>query len=286
MDQMSHPSFVPYAGAVPVGPAVESTRWAGAAATVLLVLWSAVEVLLVGADLLRARVIDEIGAVAPGAQSGLIPADSLVALVGLVRWAVFVCAGVAFCTWMFKARASADRLADYPHRWGLRPWLVLGWVVPVANLWIPRQMLDDIWQASAGRSARQRPLLLLAWWGCFVPFQIGDRILARVTDGGGLDQSRMASLAEAGLAVPGLAAALLAVLVIWKINGLQVSTAQHIATAMAAHGQGMPATAPPPHGPQWPGAGGLHGGPHEGPHGVPQAAPQGDGTGAGWAPVQ
>jgi hypothetical protein len=34
--------------------------------------------------------------------------------------------------------------------------VVLGWVIPVASLWIPRRIVIDVWRASApGRSSRR-----------------------------------------------------------------------------------------------------------------------------------
>lgn len=73
----------------------------------------------------------------------------------------------AFLVWFRRARINAgDR--GWHQRFS-RGWTFWGWIVPVANLWIPLQVMDDIWQASL---PRRRPgwvaWLPAAWWTSWV----------------------------------------------------------------------------------------------------------------------
>lgn len=66
--------------------------------------------------------------------------------------------GLAFLAWFRRARINAEGRGW--HQRFARGWTLWGWIVPVVSLWIPLQVMDDIWQASfrAGRAA--------GWPGC------------------------------------------------------------------------------------------------------------------------
>jgi hypothetical protein len=69
---------------------------------------------------------------------------------GLMVLVAFVVAGVPFVIWLFRVRANAEAISDRSHLWG-RPWLIFSWVIPIANLWWPKRLIDDIWLASDPR---------------------------------------------------------------------------------------------------------------------------------------
>ncbi|TMR17481.1 DUF4328 domain-containing protein [Nonomuraea turkmeniaca] len=80
--------------------------------------------------------------------------------------------GLAVCwqLWFFRVRAVAERLA--PGRLRYRPSMaVYGWFIPIGNLWLPKQIADDIWHASSppGHSGPMSPAgLLHAWWALWL----------------------------------------------------------------------------------------------------------------------
>jgi hypothetical protein len=72
--------------------------------------------------------------------------------------------------WFFQIRVVAERLT--PGRLRYRPSMaVYGWFIPIGNLWLPKQIADDIWHASSppGRSGTTAPAgLLHTWWALWL----------------------------------------------------------------------------------------------------------------------
>lgn len=99
-------------------------------------------------DWRRYEVAEDYVAGEPGVGiADLVSADN--AAMGAV-WLVviaFGAAGTMFLTWLWRARENAERLCRAEHRWS-RGWTVGAWFVPVANLWFPRQVVDDVWRTS------------------------------------------------------------------------------------------------------------------------------------------
>ncbi|GHE44346.1 hypothetical protein GCM10017673_53190 [Streptosporangium violaceochromogenes] len=96
------------------------------------------------------------------------------ALVALVPFAVLLpaqfVAAVAFVLWLIRVRLNAESLSRVPHRWS-KIFIVLGWLLPVVNWWIPKQIVDDVWVFSwpdgtgGGPTVRRgRSPLIWAWW--------------------------------------------------------------------------------------------------------------------------
>ncbi|MFB4266875.1 DUF4328 domain-containing protein [Nonomuraea sp. GTA35] len=77
---------------------------------------------------------------------------------------------VCWLLWFHRVRAVAERLA--PGRLRYRPAMaVLGWFIPIANFWLPKQIADDVWHASSppGRAGAMAPAgLLHTWWALWL----------------------------------------------------------------------------------------------------------------------
>jgi hypothetical protein len=82
----------------------------------------------------------------------------------VVLWRVASVVTVAvflFC--FYAARVRAER-SDWPQR-RARGWAFWGWVIPIADLWVPFQIMRDIWRASLSPSLRSKAGWLPAvWW--------------------------------------------------------------------------------------------------------------------------
>ncbi|MFB7618495.1 protein kinase [Kitasatospora sp. NPDC056181] len=89
-------------------------------------------------------------------------------------WAAQLVVGVgmvaAWLVWFARVRAVAEQFA--PGRLRYRPFMaVVGWFIPVANLFVPKQIANDVWHASSpsGQCDRGPVRLVQAWWAtCLV----------------------------------------------------------------------------------------------------------------------
>ncbi|MEW2704390.1 DUF4328 domain-containing protein [Streptomyces koyangensis] len=77
---------------------------------------------------------------------------------------------VAWLVWCSRVRAAAEEFA--PGRLRYSPAMAVGsWFIPFGNLYLPKQIADDVWHASsppspAGATAPRARLHV--WWGCWV----------------------------------------------------------------------------------------------------------------------
>ena len=75
----------------------------------------------------------------------------------------FVATVVVFLFWFFDARVNAE-LSDWKQR-RARSWAFWGWIIPIADLWIPFQIMGDIWRAHLPPQRRDKVAWLpVVWW--------------------------------------------------------------------------------------------------------------------------
>ncbi|WP_328664316.1 DUF4328 domain-containing protein [Streptomyces sp. NBC_00328] len=80
------------------------------------------------------------------------------------RTALLLMALLQFSIWLATMRDVADVLWRRGQR-RRRAWLVFGWVIPVAQLFIPKMFVNDLWAAGRPEPQRRRGHpLLTAWW--------------------------------------------------------------------------------------------------------------------------
>ena len=75
--------------------------------------------------------------------------------------------GIGFAVWLRRARINAEHRGWRQRR--ARGWTFWGWILPVVSLWIPFQIMGDIWRA--GIPARQRhkiAWLPALWWATWL----------------------------------------------------------------------------------------------------------------------
>ena len=77
-------------------------------------------------------------------------ADADEAVLGglLIDFLFTVPAGVLLVIWAWAAARNLD-IWGLPHRWSSK-WAIGGWFVPLANLWIPYQVVQEAWRSTAG----------------------------------------------------------------------------------------------------------------------------------------
>ncbi|MFE7302773.1 DUF4328 domain-containing protein [Streptomyces sp. NPDC057579] len=141
---------------------------AATAATTLISLALVHEVLLTVANWhIYFLIHDYLAGKATAADLEAADNDALATLASFwVSVLVWVAAGIACLVWLWRARINSEQMGGAAAHRRARGWVVAGWTVPVANLWIPYQVVSDVWRASAPR--RSVPATLIsAWWALF-----------------------------------------------------------------------------------------------------------------------
>ncbi|GAA1853200.1 DUF4328 domain-containing protein [Actinomadura bangladeshensis] len=214
---MANPPYQPYA---PLAPdIVRPPRIAAIFALTAL-----------GANALVLNVIAVVAAAGMMRGGGELSEDAFAA-VGVMQLLPLVAASVAVIVWLWQARTTADVIDELPDTWG-RPWIIFGWIVPIISFFVPRSIVSGVWRASAPPARSNWPVN--AWWAAWLVYLIGSRVLG-LQDSGGNGTVLLPVICEIGAI-----AALLAMLVVWRITGYQEAQAVRIREAIAA----------PPPGPQ------------------------------------
>ncbi|WP_175410840.1 DUF4328 domain-containing protein [Streptomyces sp. TRM64462] len=147
-------------------------------------------------------------------------ADLLMYRVASLYVTALVATGVVFIVWFRRVRGNAQVFAPDLQRRG-PGWAVGAWFIPIANLWIPRQIAGDIWRASELERRASRGVLN-AWWTLWVVSLAVDRIATRAWDRAEYgDDLRRAALGLVAGYVIDIAAAVLAILFVRRLTALQ-----------------------------------------------------------------
>ncbi|MPY62658.1 DUF4328 domain-containing protein [Streptomyces spongiae] len=170
------------AGVAPVAPPHGQGAWLrspvglGRAVAVLLGAVIAADLLAIWADLAMYDVVGDIvdGDSSAAVQDRAEKADSLFAAAGLVQTAALLSAAVVFLVWFHRVRVNAEVFDPFGHR-KKRGWAVGGWLVPIVNLWFPRRIALDIWDASSPWNTPRSHGLVNGWWAAWVISVVAGR---------------------------------------------------------------------------------------------------------------
>jgi hypothetical protein len=91
--------------------------------------------------------------------------DMLVTILGMGLLIVYVVTIVMFCVWTYRVNANIHALGAANLRFS--PGWAVGWYfVPIANLWKPYQVMNEIWRASKNPSGWQDEASssIVGWW--------------------------------------------------------------------------------------------------------------------------
>ncbi|THA24861.1 DUF4328 domain-containing protein [Streptomyces sp. RKND-216] len=114
-----------------------------------------------------------------------------VVVLGLTSLWLVPCA-VLVIVWLYRVRANVDHLD--PYRWAgprrlAKGWAIGSWFVPVGFLWLPLQVVLDVWWGTAEPRRERRgrtPVLIVAWWACWLlSWFTGFRLTHTVKEFGG-----------------------------------------------------------------------------------------------------
>ncbi|NAZ77201.1 DUF4328 domain-containing protein, partial [Kineococcus sp. T13] len=104
--------------------------------------------------------------------------------VGVALTGVQLAALVVTALWLARARANAVRISPAVRQRRAGVWTWLGWFLPVACWFVPRQLLDDVWTASAPRARRGAAPALGAWWAAWLVAVASATVGNRIADDG------------------------------------------------------------------------------------------------------
>jgi hypothetical protein len=130
----------------------------------LLALWADVLQLGIANDLQGGRRVP---------FDDLTASDDRVTTTGLLQSGCYLVCIVAFLAWYGRAYRNLRRLGVHELRWG-QGWAIAYWFIPIANLFRPKQVVNDIWRASdpdlpAGNWWDRRvPALIHFWWAAWL----------------------------------------------------------------------------------------------------------------------
>lgn len=175
------------------------------------------------------------------ASSSVAEIDFWSGLNGLAFYGALVAmlvAAVLFTAWLSRARDNAEAISPLPHVRG-RAWIVLGWIVPVVNLWFPYQVVQSIWRTSDPSRVAGGPTnvptspLVVGWWVSYLVFTTGSFLgMTSLANTSPSDPSSSdGGIVLVGAAVAGLVAAVLAAAVVRDIS----TTQDRIATTVSTH---------------------------------------------------
>ncbi|UFR02725.1 DUF4328 domain-containing protein [Streptomyces sp. Go40/10] len=153
----------------PPGAWLRSPAALGRATAVLLGLVIATDLFACYADLLEASVTGDIADGAGGAAviDRADHADSLYGAAGISQGVALVATAVVYLCWLWRIRVNAEVFDASRHRMK-RGWTIGAWFCPVVNLWFPRRIVADSWDASAPWGSRSGHAPVNAWWSLWI----------------------------------------------------------------------------------------------------------------------
>ncbi|MGI5341687.1 DUF4328 domain-containing protein [Streptomyces sp. CA-181903] len=219
----------PYPGPRPGPlPRLASPVGLGRAVAALLVLVVLTDVFALFAETTMYGVADKAidGGVGALSRHEADRADSLQFVSGIVQTVALLACAVLFLVWFHRVRSNAEVFRSDGHRLR-RGWSIWGWMVPVVNLWFPKQIADDVWAASLpyrpdGSPVHAPRTVVNWWWGLWIATLLLGRGSGRMYDRAEtFEEIRLATGVLMVADVVDIAAAVLALLFVRRLTALQ-----------------------------------------------------------------
>jgi catechol 2,3-dioxygenase-like lactoylglutathione lyase family enzyme len=144
----------------------------------------------------------------------------------LLFWGLHLLAGIAFVCWLFRARGNAYAISPGVFHKYAAPYLMFGWVAPVANLFVPKGIVDDILATSRPGGLRpgtdlfrgHRSGLVWAWWSAWLLWTVTETASVLLGNAG---MTVLENIALVACVLLPIVAGLLAARVVLTITNLQ-----------------------------------------------------------------
>ncbi|MFE0510777.1 DUF4328 domain-containing protein [Streptomyces sp. NPDC058964] len=141
----------------------------------------------------------------------------------LTGWlqAAFLATALMFILWLDSMRSLAETVWPQGQR-RHRAWVFFGWLIPLAQLFIPKMFINDLWAAAEPATRRRRGTpLLTAWWLAVLAAghwaTLSPSPLKQAVTAGTARQALRQVMLSSGLHI---GAAGLTVAVVWRLSGL------------------------------------------------------------------
>jgi Domain of unknown function (DUF4328)/Protein of unknown function (DUF2510) len=146
-----------------------------------------------------------------------------VALIVLPAIAVLV----VFVVWLWRAYSNVEALGVGPRRYG-RGWVIGAWFVPIANLFIPKQIVNDCWRAADERAPgnprwAKLPVagVITAWWITFLVSTLGFRAAVASIGNESLESVRNSDWAAVAACLVAVASCVLGIISVRTVTARQ-----------------------------------------------------------------
>jgi len=208
----------------PHGPAqLRSPVGLGTAVAVVLGLVIVMDLFAVWSDF---KMYDVTGALLDGDHGDAVlreaeDADTYYALAGYAQMITFLAAGVVYLVWFMRARVNAEVFDPFGHS-KKRIWAGWCWFVPIVNMWFPRRIMLDIWDASSPVGSRRSHWLVNVWWTVWIVSALAAR--SQFTSEGSTDAPQEMHDVSSQIVfadVTDMVAAVLAILVVLRLTRMQ-----------------------------------------------------------------
>jgi Domain of unknown function (DUF4328) len=163
--------------------------------------------------------------------------DDRVNTAGLFQTAAYLVCAVGFLAWYGRAYRNLERLGAQGLRFG-KGWAIAYWFIPIANLFRPKQVMNDIWRASdpglpavAGYWGNARvPALFHWWWGLWLLSSTAANLLLRRSLEQGETPDELVTIASQFVVIDivDFIPAILAMVVVWRTTTRQEARRQRL----------------------------------------------------------
>ncbi|MEU7384861.1 DUF4328 domain-containing protein [Streptomyces sp. NPDC042207] len=205
------------------GPWLRSPVGLGRAAAAALGLVVAADLFAVWADFLQLDIASDLMGGAQGAEvtRRAEHADNIFGISGGVQILTLVISTVVYLCWFYRVRVNAEVFDQSAHSKS-RGWAIGGWFTPVANLWFPRRIALDIWDASTPWGERRSHGLVNAWWSLWLLSIVAGRsVFTSNNDAESASELHQAAGMMLFADVVDIVTALLAIAVVLRLTRMQ-----------------------------------------------------------------
>ena len=174
-------------------------------------------------------------------QGAILDVTEDVAGVAILFLFVYVASAVAFLMWQFRISGNIRRL-DMPSQQFSPGWGVVTWFVPIVNLFLPYQVMAEIWRGSNAtrREAWNKstvPIVLGAWWGLHLLSSILPLIGLQLQDE--FPPTRGPILLDMIGAAATIVGGGILIYLVWKITNQQEDRAHYTSTPIPTQTSGI-----------------------------------------------